>query len=570
MDVNNKSNYLFLKSLSDRTFLFLALFFLISFFGVGQNVFWTETFDGANCVATSGCDPSLVAWTVTNTGTNGAAANNWYVSATECGNAAGLCGSSCSNDQSLHIGNASNSSAAFIFCPSGDCGAAYDDSGAGEITDKRCESPTINCSGQANISVNFNYIEKGQGAFDDATLWYFDGSTWSSVDAIAKTGNGCNPQGIWTALTASLPASANNNPNVKIGFRWMNNGDGNATDPSFAVDDITLFTTVPVLTASITASGLTICQGESITFSDSSVGVDINSWNWSFNGGSPASASTQGPHNVVFATSGTYSVTLQVGNAGGQTDSETIQVIVQPLPTVLISANPSSALCNGDSLSLSGNGASTYVWSNGIVNGTSFTPTIGTTTYTVTGTDANGCENQDSIAITVNTNPIVNISSSDNDNIVCEGEALTLTGIGNYIFTWNQSVSNNISFVPPTGITIYTLTATDLNGCTNTGSISIEVVPCSDPPTNDLVIPDAISPNGDNLNDSWFISGLTNYPNASVKVLNRWGQVVYEGTTITQPWDGTFQGKELPIGDYYYIIDLGNGEKFNGVVTLKR
>lgn len=86
----------------------------------------------------------------------------------------------------------------------------------------------------------------------------------------------------------------------------------------------------------------------------------------------------------------------------------------------------------------------------------------------------------------------------------------------------------------------------------------------------ELVIPGGLSPNNDNLNDTWMISGLSLYPNAKISVFNRWGQAVYEGDVSSAPWDGTSKGSTLPMADYYYMIDLGNGEKHNGVVTLKR
>ncbi len=219
-------------------FVISILFFS---YPVNAQVFWSENFDGTSCAAGSGCDPTLVAWSITNTGTNGATANTWYVSGQECGNAAGSCGSTCSGDQSLHIGNVAGSSAAAFWCPNGDCGASYDASSSAEQTDKRAESPVIDCSGQSNITVNFNYIENGQGTQDNAEFWYFDGSIWTMLLDLPKTSTCFSGQGQWTAIaTINLPASANNNPNVKIGFRWVNNGDGVGTDPSFAVDDITL------------------------------------------------------------------------------------------------------------------------------------------------------------------------------------------------------------------------------------------------------------------------------------------------------------------------------------------
>ncbi len=228
--------------------------------GAGGGTFWTENFNSgctSLCLASSYTGPNG-SWTITNLGPAtqcGApvTANTWYVSCAESGTGAGSCGNVCTGTATLHVGNISSSPSAPFFCPAGDCGAAYDAGGycgllgstPSTATDKRAESPVINCTGQSGISVSFNYMEYGQGTNDNATLWYYDGGTWSQIDDMPKSaccGGTCNGsrQGQWTARTVALPASANNNPNVKIAFRWVNDDDGTGTDPSFAVDDVTL------------------------------------------------------------------------------------------------------------------------------------------------------------------------------------------------------------------------------------------------------------------------------------------------------------------------------------------
>ena len=240
--------------------------------GSAGGTFWTENFNSgctSLCLANTYAGPNG-AWTITNLGPAmecGApvTANTWYVSCAEAGTGAGSCGTVCGSTASLHVGNISSSPSAPFFCPAGDCGAAYDAGGYCGLlgstpstkTDKRAESPTINCTGQTGISVSFNYMEFGETTLDNATLWYFDGSAWSQVDDMPKTaccGGACNGtrQGQFTARTVALPASANNNPNVKIAFRWVNDDNGNGTDPSFAVDDVTLGT-APVGADSYTA-----------------------------------------------------------------------------------------------------------------------------------------------------------------------------------------------------------------------------------------------------------------------------------------------------------------------------
>ena len=230
--------------------------------------FWTETFSNG---CTSGCLAQTYTtgpngpWAITNTGTNGAQPNQWFISCAENGNAAGLCGTGCSADASLHVGANPNSECTCLYCPdpAGDCGASYDACAAGSgfgfcnstqtnnaAMDKRMDSPTINCTGKFSISLSFNYIQGGQAGHDFASVWYStnNGGSWIAlVNPLPATNNtGCSGQGRWTAYTTTLPATCDNNPNVKIAFRWQNDADDIGTDPSFAVDDVTLSTVAAV------------------------------------------------------------------------------------------------------------------------------------------------------------------------------------------------------------------------------------------------------------------------------------------------------------------------------------
>jgi plastocyanin/predicted RNase H-like HicB family nuclease len=112
----------------------------------------------------------------------------------------------------------------------------------------------------------------------------------------------------------------------------------------------------------------------------------------------------------------------------------------------------------------------TYSWTNGITNGLAFSPDS-TTTYTVTATDGNGCSASDQITVTVNTLPIVNAGV---DQAICEGESVTLTASGATIYSWDNGVINGAALTP-TATTIYTVTGTDGNGCSNTDPLSVSV-----------------------------------------------------------------------------------------------
>ena len=125
-----------------------------------------------------------------------------------------------------------------------------------------------------------------------------------------------------------------------------------------------------------------------------------------------------------------------------------------------------------------------------------------------------------------------------------------------------------------------TITAIDANGTGNSSTCSFEVyVRC----VKQLDIPQFISPNGDGLNDTWEIPELVNYPANTVKVFNRWGNLVFEQKGYYTGWNGSanvnrgltrlMDNKTLPEGTYFYIIDLGDGgsiEPYNGFLQLKR
>ncbi|HHZ65648.1 MAG TPA: PKD domain-containing protein [Flavobacteriales bacterium] len=276
----------------------LCLTFLPLF--TNAQVFFYEDFENgcASDCSANGYNGSNGSWVQVSTGTNGSDNNPWYVSCAENGNPAGSCGSGCGSDESLHIG--SNAS---IF---GDVGAAYLNGGSGFFfpeTNLRIESPTIDCSGRANISVCFDYMERGSGTLDDATFWYNDGSTWTQIDPLAKTALGCSPQGTWTAFTMLLPSSADNNANVKLGFNWTNNDDNAGDDPTIAIDDIILST----LPAQDTVIGDTI-----VCVNDLGIPYYIP-----FNTGSTYFWSVQSGGGVIVAGQGTDSILIDWGGIPG-------------------------------------------------------------------------------------------------------------------------------------------------------------------------------------------------------------------------------------------------------------
>lgn len=110
----------------------------------------------------------------------------------------------------------------------------------------------------------------------------------------------------------------------------------------------------------------------------------------------------------------------------------------------------------------------------------------------------------------------------------------------------------------------YTLTITDSRGCTSKDKVWVKVSPV-------INVNNTFTPNGDGTNDLWTISGLEAYIDADVNVYNRLGKLLYHSVGYSKPWDGTYNGQQLPVGTYYYVIRLNvNGQVLSGSVTIIR
>ncbi len=347
-------------------------------------VFWTENFETG---ASTGLEVSSYtgpngAWTMTTgvSSTEGDQPNTWYVSCEEAGHLVGVCGTTCASSTglgaTLHLGG----NPTFT----GDAGAAYDAGGLCSIgfycveTDRRAESPTINCTGKIGITLKFYYIEGGQTTIDDGTVWYSadNGSSWSLLTNPAKTVVCSGGQGQWNAVSVALPASANNNPTVKVAFRWVNN-DGIGTDPSFAVDSVSLSTTssaaIPTAAFTFTPND-SVCKDSCIVFTNTSVGT-VDSIKWIVTPGGAAPFPTVNPFNLCFTAVGTYTVGLMAfGGGAGLFDTATAVVTVTPRPSPVLTKV-------GHTMTVPST-YSSYQWYNGT------TPIAGATNNTYTYTTA--------------------------------------------------------------------------------------------------------------------------------------------------------------------------------------
>lgn len=235
----------------------------------------------------------------------------------------------------------------------------------------------------------------------------------------------------------------------------QNDDDGSNSGSAYIYDACS---SPPSVTA--TASDVELCIGESLTLNGS--GADSYSWDMGVVDG------------VAFEPGlGTTTYTVIGTDERGCQNTDDIDIDVFDLPTVTASASDEE-LCAGEELTLTGGGAFVYDWEGDVVNGVSFVPDEGTETYTVIGTDVNGCENTAEIDVVVYALPVVTANATGEN--ICIGESLTLTGGGAEDYLWDPvDVIDGVSFEPSIGSVTYTVVGTDDNGCTNTASVMVTV-----------------------------------------------------------------------------------------------
>jgi len=258
------------------------------------------------------------------------------------------------------------------------------------------------------------------------------------------------------------------NPSVSTTY-YVTGTDGNGCTARDSVT-VTITTTPSIAITPDTA----FCTGGSVQL-NASGGVSYM-WN------PPATLSCAFCQNPVASPSSTTTYTVSVTDANGCSGTASVTVSVNSLPN--ISAGSDASICLGNNTVLQANGGVNYQWTptNGLSNPNISNPTASpllTTSYTVSGTDANGCQNTSSVNVTVNPLPVVTISPSTS---ICIGGSTNLTANGANTYQWlpttglsNSNISNPVA--SPLTSTTYTVTGTDANGCQNTATVTITVNP---------------------------------------------------------------------------------------------
>ena len=371
------------------------------------------------------------------------------------------------------------------------------------------------------------------------------------------------------------------------------------------------------MTAAIAAPEKITCASPQITLNASASVYPAGStfsWAASAAGNIVSGANTLNP--VVNAV-GTYTLTITKSYQPGGTCTATssVTVLEDKVKPVITAAAPRYKICQGESVMITATGAVTYSWTG--LTGNSGTQTVSpntTTTYTVTGTAANGC--QAAVPATVTIEVVPAIVSNVKGGHICIGDNITLdAGTGpNYKYVWNTGATTQTITVATPGA--YSVTI-DNGVCSKIFTVQViqAVVPqitkvdysnngnmvltASNPsngpleysadngmtwqnsniftniPKNKLitirvrvkntscegfleyftfVMQNAITPNGDNKNDIIDFRGINMYKDFKASIFDRYGREVFKAEKITPYWDGYFQGKRLPTASYWYQI----------------
>jgi len=419
---------------------------------------------------------------------------------------------------------------------------------------------------------------------------------WCSLPQVVTAGFTSNVQNGCASLTVNFTNTSSINA---TSWNW-NFGDGNAdtiqnpshTYPNPGTYTVTLIasngtvsdTTTSVINVyanavavfNITAND-TICLGQSVTFNNTSTNSNASSWNFG-----DGNTSTNISPTHTYGANGNYAVTLIAQNPNGCNDTITQNIFVTGAQ--INPSNPISISCINPTGVISASSSTpnvTYNWAGpGIISGNNNdSATVNTAgTYTCIVTDpVSGCTNSTTVTVT---NSSISFAGVSPDITILLGSNTSLTATGGGTYNWfpatglNNTNSNTVT-ATPNQTTTYCVEVTDTSGCKDTACVTVFVeIPCPD--ENLLAVPNAFSPNADNVNDEFCLQGWTPCNEEFlISIFDRWGEKVYESKDPNFCWDGTHKTKIMDAQVFTYYIKAKFTEKNKifikkGNITLLR
>lgn len=299
----------------------------------------------------------------------------------------------------------------------------------------------------------------------------------------------------------------------------------------------------------------TMCEGEATLTAIGAGEYNSAIYVWTINGVVIDDADGQ---TITVTEPGTYTVTVET--EWGCTGTDTVVVGVGELD---IDLGEDFSMCEGErEVTVNGTQGyetTTYVWTeNGNIIEGANGPSIIIThpgTYTVTVETEWGCTDTDTVVVLQGEGPTITGITYGPDYIQVhatggsEPYQYSLSGV-----VWQNS--NQFNYIQSGTYTVYVRSA---EGCVSTMQFVV------------FQIPTMFTPNGDGINDTWNIPGLEIYPGSNVVIYDRNGRLVYQAElTSTTIWNGYYMnGQKAPTQDYWYVIDLTDGRRITGHVTVK-
>jgi gliding motility-associated-like protein len=376
---------------------------------------------------------------------------------------------------------------------------------------------------------NYNRIN-GITQFGNAAGWC---GTVASSSGSCRGGSG---SGEWKRAAKCLSFLAGE-AQVKFRFTFGSGTTCNDFD-GFAFDDFTITEGGPVFAADFSFSCI---NSNTVSFADNSSACNIR-WSWDFGDATSIVNTANATHQFA---PGNYNVML---TTGGKCSNDTFiskQVRIMESELVVTPVSCNNGADGTISLVLvNGSGNETIAWSGIPSSGTTVTG-LSAGQYDVTITDVNACTINQSAEIGYGPDAFPSVSLG-NDTIICPGNTISLSAGSFPSYVWDDLSNDSIRIVNAGGS--YSLEIENNSGCRATDTVFI-----AEDCLNDVLVPNAFTPNGDGMNDVFFVSGSeTEF--YRLMVFNRWGSLVFESTLREDGWNGQSHGKNAPEGIYIYKL----------------
>jgi gliding motility-associated-like protein len=313
------------------------------------------------------------------------------------------------------------------------------------------------------------------------------------------------------------------------------------------------------------------CLGMSLNFASTSskdaLATPVFGWTFGDTGTSSLETDTH-----TYTTAQSFPVALTVSYLGvagcTSTSNQSLVVANAALPVITPSL---SEICPGEEsvLTVSGGTFTEFNWTP-TATGNPLTITEGGD-YSVTTKDSNGCTATDTETIVTKPTPVISVSS--NTLTTPSGQPVQLqvnveTPVGTETYAWSPiETLSDPTIANPIATTLasatYTVIVSTPGQCDVEGSITITV-------SGEVKIPNVFTPNGDSNNDTWRIPGSEVMTDCIVSIFDKAGSRILEEFANAVDWDGTYNGKPVPPGTYYFIINCPNSQPITGHILVAR